>query len=74
MEIDNFKVSERCRYELKRVGFTRVEEIVDFLEQHSEGGAMIRAPWLKCFAEIVSQIKVQGFWTDVLESAWPDKH
>ncbi len=34
MRIEDLGVSEKCLIELKRVGFTLVEEIVEFLEEH----------------------------------------
>lgn len=71
MRVEEFGVSENCMHELKRVGFTSVEEIVIFLEQQAKGRAMIEAGWLKCFDEIVNQLKLCDFWSPELEDAWP---
>jgi hypothetical protein len=72
MNIDEFNVSERCRYELKRVGVTTVEDIVEFLEGQADGPAMIRAGWLKHFEEIVNELKSLNLWSETLENTWPN--
>ena len=71
MTIDDFNVSEDCRLRLREVGFTAVEEIVEFLEQQAISRGMSAGRWVSCFDEIVEQIKLLGLWSDILEQGWP---
>ncbi len=70
VKVENFKVSTRCIGELKRVGVTAVEEIVEFLEAYQHG-TMIEAGWLKCFDEIIDELRNLGLWSEELERKWP---
>jgi hypothetical protein len=72
MKLDEFNVSQECRHELARVGFATVEEIVEFLEEQAQGHAMIKAGWLKCFDEIVEQLKLLNLWSETMEQAWSE--
>jgi len=72
MRIDDFNVSEQCLQELKRTGVTTVEDIVFFLDQYAKsGGGTFRAKWVKCFDEIVAQLKRLNLWSENMEKFWP---
>jgi hypothetical protein len=73
MNIEDLGVDTKCLAELRRVGFTEVEEIVEWLEDQVQGRAMIRAGWMKCFSDVVKRLKHYGFWSDELEQAWPSQ-
>ncbi|MBX3084175.1 MAG: hypothetical protein KF716_21250 [Anaerolineae bacterium] len=73
MKIEDFGARAECLDALKRSGFTNVEEVVEFLEMlGSPPASTISGRWIKYFPEIVQQLKVRGFWTQKLESYWPD--
>jgi hypothetical protein len=72
VNIDEFNVSHECRHELVRVGFATVEEVVEFLEEQAQGHALIQAGWIKCFDEIIEQLKLLDFWSEMMEQAWPE--
>ena len=73
MRIEDFGVSGDCLTELKRVGVADVEDIAEFFEQIAIGQPMFEAGWLKCWDEIVYQLKVLGFWSEKMEQTWPTK-
>lgn len=71
MTIDEFSVSEECRHQLKRAGFTEVEQIVFFLEQMAIGQPMIRAGWIQYFDELIEALKELDLWSQTMERVWP---
>ncbi len=71
LRIEALGLSEKCLAELKRVGFTTVEEVIEFLEEHTEED-MPLVRWIpKCIDEITQQLKQFGYWSEKLELAWP---
>ena len=69
MTIDEFDVSEECRNELKNVGFTFVEEIVEILNNNAEIGAPIARVWGEHLKETIAQLELMGLWTEP-ENFW----
>ncbi len=71
MQIDTFGFSDQCLTALKRAGFTSVEEIVEFLEEHGRENMPLVA-WLPgCFEEIRAQFKERSYWSEKLAQSWP---
>ncbi len=71
MTIEDLGLSDKCLVELKRVGFTMVEEVIEFLEMHSKQD-MILQRWIpQCFDEIMTQLKQLDYWSEKLEQSWP---
>lgn len=70
MTIDEFNVSEECRFQLKRVGFREVDDLVELLERAAKGQLRISARWIRHFDEIIEELKNLGLWTETMEQAW----
>src|SRR5262245_19185953 len=62
MKIEDLDASEQCLAQLKRAAFTKVEEIVEFLDDNW-GTMQIKSQWLlsNCFDELLDQLNVMGF-------------
>jgi hypothetical protein len=45
---------------------------VEFFEEQAQGHAMIKAGWLKCFDQIVKQLKLLNLWSETMEQAWSE--
>jgi hypothetical protein len=65
--IDELGVSDECLRHLKSTGITKIRELVEGLE----GGIGITDPLspgvLRCFDEIIIQLKAKGCWPDSLD-------
>ena len=72
MRIEDFHVSEECRRSLKRVGFSTVEEIVEFFEVYTGSCIPVNARWLYYHREIISELKRLGLWPTMLDQSWSD--
>ncbi|MBI1281535.1 MAG: hypothetical protein GC179_25640 [Anaerolineaceae bacterium] len=59
MRIEAFDVNDECKDQLKKAGFSNVDEIAILLQQ-IVGNATLSISWGECFEEVVDKLQEMG--------------